>query len=490
MRLGAIFVAVCMALIAASAGAVAFLWLGLNPTQSATLGGVVLAALVIYNLISHRLNIRSAVGVQLADLSRGNADMARQIAEIGRRLAAVEGRGGGHDRVRSGGTDPLAAEIGELGTLVKQLADTVAVHESKLSGVVSGASAVPSAPAGEQPMPLPPSPDLTETAAAATAESSPAGEAKTEAAAPLPAPPKISPAADRLAVIRAAIEANRIDLYLQPIVTLPQRKVRFYEAMTRLRTASNDILPAADFIAPAETAGLMPTVDNLVVFRCVQVVRRLLLKNREIGVFCNIAGATLTDSAIFPQLLDFLDANRAIASSLILEFTQKALRNAGPIENEALAALAERGFRFSLDNVTDLRFEPREMANRGIRFVKVPANLLLNRGGTATSDIHPADTANLLGRFGIELVADKIESEGLVVDLLDYEVKYGQGFLFSPPRPVRAEALQGIAERADVVVRESPPAEPGANGPAGNAGAEPVRAGNGARGLAQLARRI
>ena len=32
-----------------------------------------------------------------------------------------------------------------------------------------------------------------------------------------------------------------------------------------------------------------------------------------------------------------------------------------------------------------------------------------------------------------------------MVDLLDYDVRFGQGFLFSPPRPVRAEALQGIA---------------------------------------------
>ena len=42
-----------------------------------------------------------------------------------------------------------------------------------------------------------------------------------------------------------------------------------------------------------------------------------------------------------------------------------------------------------------------------------------------------------------------------MVDLLDYDVKFGQGFLFSPPRPVRAEALQGVAERNDVVARES-----------------------------------
>jgi cyclic-di-GMP phosphodiesterase, flagellum assembly factor TipF len=53
--------------------------------------------------------------------------------------------------------------------------------------------------------------------------------------------------------------------------------------------------------------------------------------------------------------------------------------------------------------------------------------------------------ADLLARSGIDLIAERIESEGVVVDLLDYDVRFGQGFLFSPPRPVRAEALQSGA---------------------------------------------
>src|SRR4029077_14685408 len=130
------------------------------------------------------------------------------------------------------------------------------------------------------------------------------------AAAPGPEADK-SAAREMLAAVRGAIEANRIDLHLQPIVTLPQRKVRFYEAMSRLRTQSGDMISAADFISQAEAGGLMPKIDNLVVFRSVQVLRRLLLKNREVGVFCNLSVATLTDAVVFPQLLEFLDANRA-----------------------------------------------------------------------------------------------------------------------------------------------------------------------------------
>ncbi len=143
-----------------------------------------------------------------------------------------------------------------------------------------------------------------------------------------------------------------------------------------------------------------------------------------------------------------LEANRAIAPALVFEFPQPAIRAMGPIEHESLAALAERGYRFSMDNLTDLRVEPRELTERGFRFIKAPAALLLNRIGGATTNIHPADFSDLLGRFGIDLIAERIESESTVVDLFDYDVRFGQGFLFSPPRPVRAEALQSVASEA------------------------------------------
>ncbi len=465
MRLGAIFVTVCMAIIAASAGAIGYLWLGLGPPESVIVALVTLLVLAFYNMFTGRIGMGAAVGHQLSDLSRGGADLARQVAEMARRLSAMEERVATALEKTRAVTDPISMEIGELGTLVKQLADTAAAQQAEIAELAKrpATSAVLPAPASAPSVaPRAPAPALASAppapASAAMPLVEPATAAPAEVAPPAPAVPAISASDAAIEAIRGAIEANRIDLYLQPIVTLPQRKVRYYEAMSRLRNERGDVMHAADFVAQAETAGLMPKVDNLVVFRCVQVVRRLLLKNKEIGLFCNVSGSTMTDSNFFPQFLEFLDANRAIASSLIFEFTQAAVRAMGPIEHESLAALAERGFRFSMDNVTDMRIEPRELAGRSFRFIKVPAAFLLNRG-TAATDIHPADLSDLVGRFGIDLIADRIESEGSVVDLLDYDVRYGQGFLFSPPRPVRAEALQGIGDRNDVVARDAPAAK-------------------------------
>jgi cyclic-di-GMP phosphodiesterase, flagellum assembly factor TipF len=438
-RLGALFISFCMLLIAGAAGAVLYLQFGLSGAESAIVALTALTGLALYNTVSARTRDRTHMGDQIADLSRGTGDLARQVAEFGRRLAGLESKLDTFDGKTRSATDSLALEIGELGTLVKQLAESVAVHDSALAGD----PLAPPTHARDNPR------DYSQPAAAARArrdtvntEARPNGAAVTE-----------QQRDAMIALIRGAIEANRVDLYLQPVVTLPQRKVRYYEAMSRLRADDGEVVTAADFLDQAEKAGLMPKIDNLLLFRCVQVLRRLLLKNRDIGLFCNLSPATLTDGEVFPQFLDFVEANRVLGPSLVFEFTQAAFRAMGPLEHESLAALSDRGFRFSMDHVADLHMEPRELAERGIRFVKTPATLLLNRAGAA-SDIHAADLSDLLGRFGIDLIAERIESEGMVVDLLDYDVRYGQGFLFSPPRPVRAEVMQGLGERGDLLVRE------------------------------------
>lgn len=442
-RLTAIFIAICVILIAASFGAIGYLMFRLSGAESAVLALAVMTALALYNIVSTRLRDRGDVGGQIADLSRGTADLARQVAEIGRRVSAIENQEAGY-RSRMP-NDALAAEIGELGVLVKQLAEAVAVHDTRFDEMRKAPPMIAAAIApAEIPAPVA-APVVVELVTPAPEPVKPATEElPVVEERPMTGPFKGMSAEEITATITGAISSNRIDLYLQPIVTLPQRKVRYYEAVTRLRTEDGTLILPSDFLAHAEKAALIAKIDNVQLFRCVQVLRRLLLKNREIGLFCNVSVATLNDGEIFRQFYDFLEANRALSSSLTLEFAQDAFRNLGPIEQESLAGLIALGYRFSMDHVTDLRIGPRDLSELGVRFVKIPATLLLDRAGTS-ADIHAADLSDLLGRHGISLIAERIEAEAVVVDLLDYDVRFGQGFLFSPPRPVRADALQGVA---------------------------------------------
>lgn len=513
IRLSAIFIGLCMGLIAGSVGAVLYLYFGMTGAEASIVALAAFTGLAVYNTISTRVRDRSDVGGQIADLSRGTADLARQVIDLNRRVAAAEAKAEKATIQAAEANRPLAAEIDELAALVNQIATSVAAHDAALTAGLDAMAvpadsmfadpAVPPAPAPAA-MPVPDAPPVaapTVPQAPPHLHQPPGSERAEPDRAQTPqarAPSGRFSGLDQnaiIALVREAVEANRIDLHLQPIVMLPQRKVRYYEALMRLRTRDGELVMPADFLGHAEAGGLMPRIDNAMLFRCIQAVRRLMNNNREVGLFCNLSSATLVDPDSFREFTEFAEANRAIAPAFVFEFTQAAYRAMGPIEIESLGALASRGFRFSLDHVGDLRFEPRDLAERGFRFVKIPAGLLLSRNAAAPADIHPADLAGLFNRYGISLIAEKIEREAAVVDLLDYDVKLGQGFLFSPPRPVRPEVLQPGTERRDLsaAAAETPRARsvtPVVHSPGTRSEPAPTGLASPSSALAQLARNM
>jgi len=260
-----------------------------------------------------------------------------------------------------------------------------------------------------------------------------------------------------LETVRSALADNRVDLYLQAVVSLPQRRTVFYESFSRLRDASGRVMMPAQYLSVAEPEGLMPAIDNLLLFRCVQIVRRLAKSDRKVGIFCNIALSSLGDEAFFPQFLEFLSENRDMAGSLIFELGQGAFDRRGPTEARHMARLAELGFRFSIDKVVDLDLDFADLARADVKFVKVAADVLVNQllevEGRLTlrslRDINAADFADLTRRYGVELIAEKVETERQVVDVLELNIAYGQGNLFNEPRPIRDSILAEADPPAD-----------------------------------------
>lgn len=258
----------------------------------------------------------------------------------------------------------------------------------------------------------------------------------------------------RVDVIRDAIDANRVDLYLQPVVGLPQRRTYFYEGFTRLRDEKGNVVTPAGFLKAAEEHGLIAEVDNILLLRCVQIVRKLTKSDRRVGIFCNISMRSLTDEGFFPPFLDFLRRNSDLSSSLIFEMPQAAFDARSSIAARHMARLADFGFRFSIDQVTNLNLDLAELQRAGVRFAKVEGVRLIEMAaghmpvaGREPGTIAPEDIAGLFARYGVDIIAEKIETEAMVVEILDLDIAYGQGHLFGAPRPVRDDVLsEGSAE--------------------------------------------
>src|SRR5579863_2351112 len=245
-----------------------------------------------------------------------------------------------------------------------------------------------------------------------------------------------------LETIRSSLEENRVDLYLQPIVSLPQRKLRYYEALSRLRDKNGLVIMPAQYMEVAGQAGLMSVVDNLLLFRCVQIMRRLTQKSREIGIFCNISGDTLTDKEFFPQFLDYMRTNKDLAGQIIFEFSQESVIKAGLEGERNLTTLANMGFALSMDHVETLALDFLRLKAIGFRHLKVRANTMVRGMNNAGAAVAAEDFKKLLTRHGLNLIAERVEDEKTVVQLLEYAVDYAQGYLFGEPRAVREESLK------------------------------------------------
>jgi cyclic-di-GMP phosphodiesterase TipF (flagellum assembly factor) len=239
-----------------------------------------------------------------------------------------------------------------------------------------------------------------------------------------------------LEAIGTALREESVELYLQPVVSLPQRKRRFYECFSRIVTPGGVVITPEQYIPVAESAGLVAAIDNILLVRCVQLVRRARRDHLDVGFFCNISNASLTDVDFLQDFIGFMAENGQLAESLIFEFDHASIAAEDYMTRVNLQRLRQAGYRFSLDQVTDLDLDLEDLADMGFRYIKVNAHLLheMARGDDPILDMRSLKGA--LDRNAMDLIVEKIESEDMLIDLLELKVDFGQGYLFGEPRPL------------------------------------------------------
>ncbi|MEO3427274.1 EAL domain-containing protein [Pelagibius sp. CAU 1746] len=237
-----------------------------------------------------------------------------------------------------------------------------------------------------------------------------------------------------LDVARQALRDDRIDLVLQPIVLLPQRKRRYYECFSRLRTSDGYMILPEQYIGLAEREGIVAAIDNMLLIRCIQLVRKIQYRSEKLDFFCNISSHTLGDDAFFADFVDFLESNGDLAKHLIFEFSQSDYEAWDTGAAVYLRRLADLGCRFSLDGVHHLNVDGEILARRNFHFVKVHAELLLADAAAGEALV------NDLKEHGVRLVVEKVEDEDALVEVMDLGVDCAQGYLFGEPRLAKPAA--------------------------------------------------
>ncbi len=82
----------------------------------------------------------------------------------------------------------------------------------------------------------------------------------------------------------------------------------------------------------------------------------------------------------------------------------------------------------------NLDIDVEKLVNRRVSFVKVGASTALKALRDIEESLRFNRLKNALEHSGIQLIVEKIEEEEQLVDLLDYGISLGQGYLFGTPR--------------------------------------------------------
>jgi cyclic-di-GMP phosphodiesterase, flagellum assembly factor TipF len=261
-------------------------------------------------------------------------------------------------------------------------------------------------------------------------------------------PPAVPTATAKLAAIADALSDEQMDVFLETINGLDDYRAQHYEVSIRLRTASGDVLDNGAFISQTRGTGLLPLIEAVKVSSTKRLAIQMIRRGRTGEFFSGIDGEALSDEQFSEDIDTITGGDLALASRLVLAFSQADIRSLTPARLQSLAAIKSLGFRFSIENITDLDMDFNELSGIGFAFAKLDADVFLQGLPTGTTRIPPSDICRHLATSGLSLIVGKISDETARAKILGFGAMLGQGALFGAPRPIRADILRPSEHRA------------------------------------------
>lgn len=380
---------------------VPYIWTETGPLTGGLVGAVIVLGGAIVHEVVTRMEMQSRHGRRLRRIEEALADLTVEITRGRSELERLTAR---FEEACPGGSfphfDTVMDEVRILQSLVGRLQERRGPREAPR-------------PAAARKVPESGTPLVAPSALAIAAPSNRAG-----------GEPSV------LETVRDALRADRIDIYLQPIVSLPQRKHRFYEVFSRVRSADGTQIKPDRYLDVAAREGLIPTIDNLLLVRCIQLIRETERRQHSIGFFSNISAATINDAEFMRQFLQFMAQNRPHIPKLVFELSQEDWTRGDPATLSLLGQLAKLGFHFSMDQVANLDIDIDMLVRAEIRYLK------LDRALFQDAALRPRAMALRKALEGrpVDLVVEKIETENQLAEIADFGIDFGQGYLFGEPR--------------------------------------------------------
>lgn len=242
-----------------------------------------------------------------------------------------------------------------------------------------------------------------------------------------------------LALIAEALEAKRMDVMLDPILGLSDRRARHFELSVRLISEDGTDLDLTEYRRAAAGTGLLGRIDAAKLSGAVNVLQGLRLRGSAASLFSAVVGESLSDDNFGKAFADMLQAEEGQSTRLVLTFAQSEARTFTDAHWRAVSDLGRVGLKFALTDVTDLDMDFEVLKRHGFDFIKLDASVFLDGLPTPTGHIPSADICRHLSNLGLALIVGGIVAEKDLARVLGFGALLGQGTLFGGPRCVELE---------------------------------------------------
>jgi diguanylate cyclase len=243
--------------------------------------------------------------------------------------------------------------------------------------------------------------------------------------------------------LRRALQRNEFELFFQPIVRLPSRRLAGFEALLRWRHPTRGLVLPGDFIPVAEACGLIVDITTWClaqVGRTFPAIMTAALQNIEavdpLTMSVNISGHDLARSSFVSSVAAMLESSGIAAESIKLEITESVLMKDPRKAVAALDACRLLGLTIAIDDFGTGYSSFSYLSTLPITTIKIDRSFVHSMIQEPTSRKIIHTILRLADELGIPVVAEGIEQEHEAALLDQLGCGFAQGYLFGKPAPL------------------------------------------------------
>lgn len=247
--------------------------------------------------------------------------------------------------------------------------------------------------------------------------------------------------------LRSALTSDQLQLYYQPITSLPSRHVVGYEALLRWRHATRGFVSPGEFIPMAEEIGLIETIGTWVLRKACQdaAIWRPGLKvavncspiQLNGGAFPAVVASALKESGLDPDRLD-------------IEITESTLMRNNADTLRQIKEIRALGVKFSMDDFGTGYSSLSYLQSYPIDCIKIDQSFVQSLDGDESAIAIVRAIISLANALGMRTVGEGVETPEQLNRLIELGCSEAQGYYLGRPEPLPLNAQHPSRDEADV----------------------------------------